>query len=66
MRRELWTLVLDVRQNECDGGGANGGVSHQSRDWNEELQGCRELSRESLQERLHRERSIFKVRTQMY
>lgn len=34
----------------------------QIRDWNEELQGCRELARNSLQERLHRERSIFKVR----
>ncbi|XP_044079217.1 clustered mitochondria protein homolog isoform X2 [Siniperca chuatsi] len=33
----------------------------QSRDWNEELQGCRELTRNSLQERLHRERSIFKT-----
>ncbi|KAM9332839.1 clustered mitochondria protein homolog [Pholidichthys leucotaenia] len=33
----------------------------QSRDWNEELQGCRELPRSSLQERLHRERSIFKT-----
>ncbi|KAE8287357.1 Clustered mitochondria protein-like protein [Larimichthys crocea] len=33
----------------------------QSRDWNEELQGCRELSRNSLQERLHRERSIFRT-----
>ncbi|XP_024122380.1 clustered mitochondria protein homolog [Oryzias melastigma] len=33
----------------------------QSRDWNEELQGCRELRRGSLQERLHRERSIFKI-----
>ncbi|XP_070700176.1 clustered mitochondria protein homolog [Pempheris klunzingeri] len=33
----------------------------QSRDWNEELQGCRELTRNSLQERLHRERNIFKI-----
>ncbi|XP_054482358.1 clustered mitochondria protein homolog [Anoplopoma fimbria] len=33
----------------------------QSRDWNEELQGCRELPRNSLQERLQRERSIFKT-----
>ncbi|TNN66420.1 Clustered mitochondria [Liparis tanakae] len=33
----------------------------QSRDWNEELQGCRELARSSLQERLLRERSIFKT-----
>ncbi|XP_068455877.1 clustered mitochondria protein homolog isoform X2 [Clinocottus analis] len=33
----------------------------QSRDWNEELQGCRELARTSLQERLHRERNIFKT-----
>ncbi|XP_068572202.1 clustered mitochondria protein homolog isoform X2 [Cebidichthys violaceus] len=33
----------------------------QSREWNEELQGCRELARHSLQERLHRERSIFKT-----
>ncbi|CAL8280497.1 unnamed protein product [Arctogadus glacialis] len=33
----------------------------QSRDWNEELQGCRELPRSSLQERLHRERNIFKT-----
>ncbi|KAM9348865.1 clustered mitochondria protein homolog [Symphorus nematophorus] len=33
----------------------------QSRDWNEELQGCKELPRNSLQERLHRERSIFKT-----
>ncbi|XP_058484297.1 clustered mitochondria protein homolog [Solea solea] len=33
----------------------------QSRDWNEELQGSRELPRNSLQERLHRERSIFKT-----
>uniref|UniRef100_I3JQ21 Clustered mitochondria homolog n=1 Tax=Oreochromis niloticus TaxID=8128 RepID=I3JQ21_ORENI len=34
---------------------------HTSRDWNEELQGCRELPGCSLQERLHRERSIFKT-----
>lgn len=34
----------------------------QVRDWNEELQGCRELARNTVQERLHRERSIFKVR----
>lgn len=34
----------------------------QVRDWNEELQGCRELARNTIQERLHRERSIFKVR----
>ncbi|KAL6098779.1 cluh [Pungitius sinensis] len=33
----------------------------QSRDWNEELQGCRELARNSLQERLHREKSIFRT-----
>ncbi|XP_042286092.1 clustered mitochondria protein homolog isoform X1 [Thunnus maccoyii] len=33
----------------------------QSREWNEELQGCRELPRNSLQERLHRERSVFKT-----
>ncbi|CAG5872673.1 unnamed protein product [Menidia menidia] len=33
----------------------------QSRDWNEELQGCRELPSNSLQERLHRERSLFKT-----
>ncbi|XP_034538961.1 clustered mitochondria protein homolog [Notolabrus celidotus] len=33
----------------------------QSRDWNEELQGCRELSRSSLEERLHRERCMFKI-----
>uniref|UniRef100_A0A3Q4BA58 Clu domain-containing protein n=1 Tax=Mola mola TaxID=94237 RepID=A0A3Q4BA58_MOLML len=33
----------------------------QSRDWNEELQGCRELSRKSLQERLHRESIMFKT-----
>ncbi|KAJ3589840.1 hypothetical protein NHX12_010681 [Muraenolepis orangiensis] len=33
----------------------------QSRDWNEELQGCRELPRSNLQERLHRERNIFKT-----
>ncbi|CAJ1063756.1 clustered mitochondria protein homolog [Xyrichtys novacula] len=33
----------------------------QSRDWNEELQGCRELSRSSLEERLHRERCMFKT-----
>ncbi|XP_031713035.1 clustered mitochondria protein homolog isoform X1 [Anarrhichthys ocellatus] len=33
----------------------------QSREWNEELQGCRELARNSLRERLHRERSIFKT-----
>ncbi|KAG8008036.1 Clustered mitochondria protein-like protein [Nibea albiflora] len=33
----------------------------QNRDWNEELQGCRELTRNSLQERLHRERSIFRT-----
>lgn len=34
----------------------------QVRDWNEELQGCRELARNTIQECLHRERSIFKVR----
>lgn len=34
----------------------------QVRDWNEELQGCRELPRGTIQERLHRERTIFKVR----
>ncbi|KAM8900368.1 clustered mitochondria protein homolog isoform 2-T3 [Spinachia spinachia] len=33
----------------------------QSRDWNEELQGCRELARNSLQERLHREKSVFRT-----
>ncbi|KAK2828215.1 hypothetical protein Q5P01_019249 [Channa striata] len=33
----------------------------QSRDWNEELQACRELPKSSHQERLHRERSIFKT-----
>uniref|UniRef100_UPI003AAB6D90 clustered mitochondria protein homolog n=1 Tax=Centroberyx gerrardi TaxID=166262 RepID=UPI003AAB6D90 len=33
----------------------------QSRDWNEELQGCRELPRRNLQERLHRERNMFKT-----
>ncbi|XP_076025104.1 clustered mitochondria protein homolog [Genypterus blacodes] len=33
----------------------------QSREWNEELQGCRELQRGNLQERLHRERSVFKT-----
>uniref|UniRef100_A0A673BVC9 Clu domain-containing protein n=1 Tax=Sphaeramia orbicularis TaxID=375764 RepID=A0A673BVC9_9TELE len=33
----------------------------QSRDWNEELQGSRELPKDSLQERLHRDRSIFKT-----
>lgn len=34
----------------------------QNREWNEELQGCKELPRSSLQERLHRERILFKVR----
>ncbi|XP_041657329.1 clustered mitochondria protein homolog isoform X2 [Cheilinus undulatus] len=33
----------------------------QSRDWNEELQGCRELSCRSIEERLHRERCMFKT-----
>nr|XP_040036639.1 clustered mitochondria protein homolog isoform X1 [Gasterosteus aculeatus aculeatus] len=33
----------------------------QSRDWNEELQACRELARNSLQKRLHRERSVFRT-----
>ncbi|XP_015229383.1 PREDICTED: clustered mitochondria protein homolog [Cyprinodon variegatus] len=33
----------------------------QTRDWNEELQRSRELPRASLQERLHRERCIFKI-----
>uniref|UniRef100_A0A667ZR58 Clustered mitochondria homolog n=1 Tax=Myripristis murdjan TaxID=586833 RepID=A0A667ZR58_9TELE len=33
----------------------------QSRDWNEELQGCKELPGRNLQERLHRERNIFKT-----
>ncbi|KAM6907215.1 clustered mitochondria protein homolog [Xenentodon cancila] len=33
----------------------------QSRDWNEELQACRELPRNSLQQRLQRQRSIFKT-----
>ncbi|XP_026227839.1 clustered mitochondria protein homolog [Anabas testudineus] len=33
----------------------------QTRDWNEELQGCRELPRTSHQEHLHRERSLFKT-----
>ncbi|XP_072230646.1 clustered mitochondria protein homolog isoform X2 [Leuresthes tenuis] len=33
----------------------------QSREWNEELQSCRELPRNSVQDRLHRERSIFKT-----
>ncbi|XP_067347420.1 clustered mitochondria protein homolog [Channa argus] len=36
-------------------------TSVQSRDWNEELQGCKELPRSSHQERLHRERSFFKT-----
>lgn len=38
----------------------------QVRDWNEELQSCRELAGNTIQERLHRERSIFKVREQIY
>ncbi|XP_026038349.1 clustered mitochondria protein homolog isoform X3 [Astatotilapia calliptera] len=49
--------VVDARsrrQPKC------GNAGH-SRDWNEELQGCRELPGSSLQERLHRERSIFKT-----
>ncbi|KAM7374511.1 hypothetical protein PAMP_007164 [Pampus punctatissimus] len=33
----------------------------QNREWNEELQGCKELPRNSLQERLHRDRSVFKT-----
>ncbi|KAK5858736.1 hypothetical protein PBY51_002854 [Eleginops maclovinus] len=33
----------------------------QSRDWNEELQRCKELPRNSLQERLLRERNLFKT-----
>uniref|UniRef100_UPI0037E941DA clustered mitochondria protein homolog n=1 Tax=Semicossyphus pulcher TaxID=241346 RepID=UPI0037E941DA len=33
----------------------------QSRDWNEELQGCRELTRNSLEQHLHRERCMFKT-----
>ncbi|KAM9846424.1 clustered mitochondria protein homolog [Aulostomus maculatus] len=36
----------------------------QNRDWNEELQGCRELPQNSLQERLHRQRSIFKTNSE--
>jgi len=40
-------------------------LSSQSRDWNEELQRCRELPRNSLQERLQRERSLFKVTPQI-
>ncbi|KAM3869170.1 clustered mitochondria protein homolog [Diretmus argenteus] len=34
---------------------------HTSRDWNEELQGSRELPRRNLQESHHRERNIFKT-----
>lgn len=54
-------LNLHLKLVEGDRGEANLFPS-QIRDWNEELQGCRELARNSLQERLHRERSIFKVR----
>lgn len=36
-------------------------IPGQSRDWNEELQSTRELPRESLTERLVRERAIFKI-----
>lgn len=36
-------------------------IPGQTRDWNEELQTTRELPRKSLQERLMRERAIFKV-----
>lgn len=54
-------LNLHLKLVEGDHGDANL-LPSQIRDWNEELQGCRELARNSLQERLHRERSIFKVR----
>ena len=36
-------------------------IPGQTRDWNEELQTTRELSRKNLPERLIRERAIFKV-----
>lgn len=36
-------------------------IPGQTRDWNEELQTTRELSRKNLPERLMRERAIFKV-----
>lgn len=36
-------------------------IPGQTRDWNEELQTTRELSRKNLPERLLRERAIFKV-----
>ena len=36
-------------------------IPGQTRDWNEELQTTRELPRNSLPERLIRERAIFKV-----
>lgn len=38
-------------------------IPGQTRDWNEELQTTRELSRKGLNERLLRERAIFKVQT---
>ncbi|KAK1883191.1 Clustered mitochondria protein like [Dissostichus eleginoides] len=41
--------------------GQDENTAGQSRDWNEELQRCRELPRNSLQERLQRERSLFKA-----
>ncbi|XP_047462158.1 clustered mitochondria protein homolog [Mugil cephalus] len=50
-----------AEENHTSRMGQDEHTAGQSRDWNEELQGCRELPRNSVQERLHRERSIFKT-----
>lgn len=47
----IWTLYFDYNY-----------ISSQLRDWNEELQSARELPRETMQQRLLRDRAIFKVR----
>ncbi|XP_040908418.1 clustered mitochondria protein homolog isoform X2 [Toxotes jaculatrix] len=52
---------VKAEETHTSGVGQDNHTAGQSRDWNEELQGSRELPRNSLQERLHRERSMFKT-----
>jgi protein TIF31 len=69
---QTWSWAVPTLDNTLDSIRAEDGTqSHrlgledhipgQTRDWNEELQTTRELPRTSLQERLTRERAIFKI-----
>uniref|UniRef100_A0A7N9AWC6 Clustered mitochondria protein homolog n=1 Tax=Mastacembelus armatus TaxID=205130 RepID=A0A7N9AWC6_9TELE len=61
-RHEDHTLdCIRVEETHTSHMGQDEHTAGQSRDWNEELQGSRELSRNSYQERLHRDRSLFKT-----